>query len=85
MSEHVSFCRICEPTCGMIATVEDGRLVKIRPDRPRAAWLWLVCSASVDFPESIVPVKNCSSAMGLLRPPAPGRASRRTSASRASR
>ena len=30
-------------------------VVKIRPTRPRAAWLWLVCRASVDLPESIVP------------------------------
>src|SRR4051812_31613787 len=30
--ERVSFCRICEPLCGMVATVEDGRIVKLRPD-----------------------------------------------------
>src|SRR3979490_628095 len=29
-----TFCRICEPLCGMIATVEDGRLVALRPDQP---------------------------------------------------
>ena len=28
----ITFCRICEPLCGMVATVEDGRLVKLRPD-----------------------------------------------------
>jgi Molybdopterin oxidoreductase Fe4S4 domain len=28
-----TFCRICEPLCGMIATVEDGRLVALRPDK----------------------------------------------------
>jgi hypothetical protein len=32
--EHkATFCRICEPLCGMIATVEDGRLVALRPDK----------------------------------------------------
>jgi formate dehydrogenase len=31
-AERVTYCRICEPLCGMVATVEDGRLVKIRPD-----------------------------------------------------
>ncbi len=31
-SEKVTFCRICEPLCGMVATVEDGRVVKLRPD-----------------------------------------------------
>lgn len=30
--EHVTYCRICEPLCGLIATVEDGELVKLRPD-----------------------------------------------------
>ena len=34
MIEHKpTFCRICEPLCGMIATVEDGRLVALRPDK----------------------------------------------------
>lgn len=27
-----TFCRICEPMCGLIATVEDGRLAGLRPD-----------------------------------------------------
>lgn len=30
--ETVSYCRICEPTCGMIATVEGGTLISLRPD-----------------------------------------------------
>jgi anaerobic selenocysteine-containing dehydrogenase len=30
--EHVTYCRICEPLCGLLATVQDGRLVKLRPD-----------------------------------------------------
>jgi formate dehydrogenase len=30
-TEDVStFCRVCEPVCGVIATVADGRIVKIR-------------------------------------------------------
>jgi anaerobic selenocysteine-containing dehydrogenase len=32
VTERVTFCRICEPLCGMVATVEDGRLVQLRPD-----------------------------------------------------
>ena len=31
-SEKVTYCRVCEPLCGMVATVEDGRLTKVRPD-----------------------------------------------------
>ena len=30
--QKVTFCRICEPLCGMVATVEDGRVIKLRPD-----------------------------------------------------
>lgn len=30
--QKVTFCRICEPLCGMVATVEDGRIARLRPD-----------------------------------------------------
>ncbi|HEY1276428.1 MAG TPA: molybdopterin-dependent oxidoreductase [Thermoleophilaceae bacterium] len=30
--QKVTFCRICEPLCGMVATVEHGRLTQLRPD-----------------------------------------------------
>jgi len=30
--EKTTFCRICEMSCGLTATVEDGRVVKLRPD-----------------------------------------------------
>jgi len=30
--EKVTFCRICEPCCGLVATVRDGRLETVRPD-----------------------------------------------------
>lgn len=33
MGEVSTFCRICEPSCGLIAHVDDGRLVKLSPDR----------------------------------------------------
>src|SRR5687767_11549375 len=33
VEERVTYCRICEPLCGMVATVEDGRLKQLRPDR----------------------------------------------------
>src|SRR3954453_20257953 len=31
--QRSTFCRVCEPACGLIATVEDGRLIKLQPDR----------------------------------------------------
>jgi formate dehydrogenase len=33
MAEVRTFCRICEPSCGLVAHVDDGRLVKLTPDR----------------------------------------------------
>jgi formate dehydrogenase len=30
--QKVTFCRICEAHCGLVATVEDGRVTKLRPD-----------------------------------------------------
>jgi formate dehydrogenase len=33
VDERVTFCRICEPLCGMVASVENGRLTQLRPDR----------------------------------------------------
>src|SRR3954453_14880555 len=33
VEEKVTFCRICEALCGMVATVEDGQVTKLRPDR----------------------------------------------------
>lgn len=32
MTEKVTYCRICEPLCGIVATVEEGRVTKMRPD-----------------------------------------------------
>lgn len=32
LEEKVTFCRICEPLCGMVATVEDDRITQLRPD-----------------------------------------------------
>src|SRR3954469_18088029 len=31
--ERVTFCRICEAHCGLVATVEGERVERLRPDR----------------------------------------------------
>jgi formate dehydrogenase len=49
MSEHTTFCRICEPTCGMIATVEDGRLVRLRPDVDHPITKGFSCPKGIEF------------------------------------
>jgi anaerobic selenocysteine-containing dehydrogenase len=33
IEEKVTYCRICEANCGMVATVEDGRITKLRADK----------------------------------------------------
>lgn len=33
MAELETFCRICEPLCGLTATVEDGKLIALRPSK----------------------------------------------------
>jgi anaerobic selenocysteine-containing dehydrogenase len=33
MPDIRTFCRVCEPACGLVATVEDGRIAALRPDR----------------------------------------------------
>jgi formate dehydrogenase len=31
--DHVTYCRICEAICGLVATVKDGTVVRVTPDR----------------------------------------------------
>ena len=33
MTEIPTFCRVCEPACGLLAVVEDGELRRLKPDR----------------------------------------------------
>lgn len=52
MGEVRTFCRICEPSCGLVATVEDGRLVKLSPDRDHPVTKGFACHkglAAVDL------------------------------------
>lgn len=38
-----TFCRVCEPACGLIATVTGGRLVKLEPDREHPVTQGFAC------------------------------------------
>ncbi len=54
MSEQkVTFCRICEPLCGMIATVDDGRLVSLRPDKDHPLSAGFACQTGIAFAEVV--------------------------------
>ena len=47
----VTYCRICEPLCGLVATVEDGRLVSLRPDQEHPLSKGFACPKGIAFPE----------------------------------
>ena len=49
--ERVTYCRICEPLCGMVATVEDGRLVKLRPDSEHPLSQGFACPKGIAMAE----------------------------------
>jgi anaerobic selenocysteine-containing dehydrogenase len=52
VTEHkATFCRICEPLCGMIATVEDGKLVALRPDKDHPLSSGFACQKGIAFTE----------------------------------
>jgi anaerobic selenocysteine-containing dehydrogenase len=43
MGEIRTFCRICEPSCGLVAHVDDGRLVRLTPDREHPVTRGFAC------------------------------------------
>ncbi len=54
MAENkTTFCRICEPLCGMIATVEDGKLLSLRPDKENPLSKGFACPKGIAFSEIV--------------------------------
>jgi anaerobic selenocysteine-containing dehydrogenase len=49
--ERITYCRICEPLCGMVATVEDGELTKLRPDRRHPLSRGFACPKGIAMTE----------------------------------
>jgi anaerobic selenocysteine-containing dehydrogenase len=45
MSEHEvrTFCRVCEPSCGLVAQVTDGEITKLAPDREHPVTRGFAC------------------------------------------
>ena len=39
-----TFCRVCEPACGLIAHVKDGELVRLRPDKDNPITRGFACN-----------------------------------------
>jgi len=46
-TEKKTFCRVCEPACGMIATVRDNKLVKLRADKNHPISKGFVCNKGI--------------------------------------
>ncbi|WP_102141862.1 molybdopterin-dependent oxidoreductase [Mycobacterium hubeiense] len=51
--QKTTFCRICEPLCGMVATVDDGRLVALRPDKDHPLSSGFACQKGIAFTEVV--------------------------------
>lgn len=49
VEQHVTYCRICEALCGLIATVEDGRLQSLRPDPDNPLSRGRTCPKGIAF------------------------------------
>jgi len=49
--QKVTYCRICEPLCGMVATVEDGRVTKLRPDKQHPLSKGFACPKGIAMTE----------------------------------
>lgn len=48
-----TYCRICEPLCGMIATVEDDKLIALRPDKEHPLSKGFACPKGIAFTEIV--------------------------------
>ena len=48
-----TFCRICESLCGMVAEVDDGRLVSLRPDKDHPLSAGFACQKGIAFTEVV--------------------------------
>ena len=49
--EKVTYCRVCEPLCGMVATVADGELTKVRPDPDHPLSAGFACPKGIAMTE----------------------------------
>src|SRR4051812_44564694 len=63
-----TFCRICEPLCGMIATVDDGRLISLRPDKDHPLSAGFACQKGIAFTEVVNDPDRVTTPMRRTRP-----------------
>ena len=51
METRTTYCRICEAACGLLADVEDGDVVALRPDKDHVVSRGFVCAKGTRFTE----------------------------------
>ena len=51
MAEHLSFCRICAAACGIVVTVDDGSVVKVRGDADHPVSRGYTCEKGRALPQ----------------------------------
>lgn len=49
---HATFCRLCEAVCGLVATVKDGTVTRIAPDKANPHSQGHVCVKGMNFHET---------------------------------
>ena len=47
MADVPTFCRVCEPACGLLARLEEGRVVALRPDREHVVSQGFACHKGI--------------------------------------
>jgi len=45
--KKTTFCRVCEPACGLVASVENGELVALTPDRAHPVTQGFACNKGI--------------------------------------
>ncbi len=47
IEKKITFCRVCEPACGLVASVEDGQLVALAPDKAHPITQGFACNKGI--------------------------------------
>ena len=49
MQKLPTFCRVCEPSCGLVAEVEGGRLLRLKPDQAHPVTRGFACHKGIGY------------------------------------
>jgi formate dehydrogenase len=51
MADKRVWCGVCEASCGLIATVQDGKILQLRPDKKHPQSRGFACPKGINFPD----------------------------------